>query len=110
MSELINKIISVIKLLAQSASQQLNYLNSIGAIDNVDELALEFDDVFIVMTSQSNTFLSEEQKKLICDLNLYLDAMSEEENEHLWTTNALLNSKEWAEVRRISKLCLAALE
>jgi hypothetical protein len=110
MSGFINQLKEVLHLLAAEGQEQLRYLDEIGVEGNVDELALEFDD--IVRLAKSRFEIGEitaQQLDRINEINSMLDSMSGQENAALWTPEALLRSPQWESVRNRARLCLECL-
>jgi hypothetical protein len=99
-------------VLAVDADAQLHYLEEIGASAPVpvDELALNYDDIAAAADTMLDCGeISVEQRNSVVQLNKFLQAISGEENAHLWTPDARLASLEWEEVRGQAKASLALL-
>jgi len=97
---------------SSDADIQIQYLNSIGCVP-IDELGLEFDDITLLICSKfksGNLALTEEQYLLIKQLNEKLEQMNGENNAALWTESELIESKEWKQIRTISKNCLSVFD
>lgn len=92
----------VLRLLGSSPEEQEKYINSLGdRFKAYDELALEFEDLFIAIESPTIG---------LQELDDLLDKMSGSKKESLWTHEGLVSSPEWAEVRRRANDCLLELE
>ena len=102
-------LITSLKVLSWEAIDQLRYLGTLGISGNIDELALEFDDVALLakVKYESREF-NEEQYKFVERLSTQLDEMSGIQNKQLWTEKALINTPQWKEVREHAKACLNA--
>ncbi|MFL0803130.1 MAG: hypothetical protein K6L81_05400 [Agarilytica sp.] len=99
-----NELLELLKILASSAQVQLTYLEGLGN-PSVDELALEFDDLFLLASSKVETgVLTSPQFDLLERLNSKLDEISGV--DMCWTTTAISDSKEWEEIRVLANLCL----
>jgi hypothetical protein len=93
------ELLESLKRLAAPADEQVAYLRDLGSFPSLDELALEFDDVFGPPgTPPPEGPWADALSKLAAALN----AMSGQENSHLWTADAL-NGPEWAEVRSLAR-------
>ena len=98
-------------LLAAPAEAQLKHLKEIGVPENIDELALEFDDIGAAYESMFQSGeLSLEQRDCVKALNKLLKAMTGKQNARLWTVDALQRSPEWREVRLAAQHCLSWLK
>ncbi|WP_141699257.1 hypothetical protein [Candidatus Thiosymbion oneisti] len=96
---------SALRNLASTADEQLEYLAALGLQDNIDEIALEFDDIFGAFMTDST--LSEAVRNDLQKINERLDEMSDRKD--LWTPAALKSRQEWAEIRSISRRVLDGL-
>ncbi|KJK48095.1 hypothetical protein UK23_18095 [Lentzea aerocolonigenes] len=80
--------------LAMPASQQVEYLRSIGTAPSADELALEFDDVKHLCPDDPAAMTLSER------IDALLEAMSGP--GPVWHTDSLATSAQWAEVRTLA--------
>ena len=80
--------------LAKPASQQAEYLKSIGTAPSTDELALEFDDLRHKCPTEPAAVALTER------IDALLEAMSGP--GPLWHTDSLATAPEWAEVRALA--------
>ena len=104
-------LITSLKVLSSEALGQLRYLGTLGISGNIDELALEFDDVaLLAKVKYESNEITEEQYKLVERLATQLDEMSGIQNKQLWTEKALINAPQWKEVREHAKACLNAFQ
>lgn len=89
-----------IRILAAPAAQQSAYLEEIGTPGCADELALQFDDSYVLGPELLLAgMLNEDQLKLLDELNQVLVRMSEPGTD-LWSAEGLATSLEWQNVRR----------
>lgn len=88
-------LLPVVERLSSPSESQTAWLEQLGTAPSSDELAMEFDDVYQVTRLRMEGRAGE----LADELNGLLDAMSGEENEHLWTVEALASEAEWERVR-----------
>lgn len=103
MDYFLKSIIEIVDILSFSPEQQLNYLKEIGDVP-VDELALEYDDLSILLIhNYKSNIINKKQYLLLFKLEKKLNDMSN--NKELWTKNALKNSLEWSEVRELAIDC-----
>ncbi|BBM03580.1 hypothetical protein [Microbulbifer sp. GL-2] len=104
MSKYINSLLEVLKILASSAQVQLRYLNGLGN-PSVDELALDFDDLFLMAPSKLEVGeLTSQQFKNLEDLNSMFDQISGV--DRYWTASSLSEDREWEEIRKLASVCL----
>ncbi|MGH7889688.1 MAG: hypothetical protein ACRENF_03975, partial [Thermodesulfobacteriota bacterium] len=83
------------------------YLKRLGTFPSTDELALEFDDVYLTFKSNLSSLesgIDNEFVSKIDSLNELFDGMSENHPE-LWIVDSL-NSNDWSRVRDIAKEAL----
>jgi hypothetical protein len=100
-------LIDVLKTLSSNSDDQLAYLNEIGIPGNIDEIALEFDDMAILAKKKyKDGEITENQYKLIEELEQKIDLLSGEDNSNFWTEDSLRNAKEWEEIRKLARACI----
>lgn len=88
--------------LAAPAANQIAYLTALGVADLVDELALEFDDLYRPRVGQLQQ--ASAQSSVACrDLDRMLS------NDQLGWTFADLESREWERIRATAARALDAL-
>lgn len=102
----ISALMQILKVLSAPAEDQVKYLQLIGGA-SVDELALEFEEVWLLASSalESNE-IREYQYDALKNLNEKLDQLSEVGNDEIWTESALFKNEEWEEVRSLAKECI----
>jgi len=103
-------------MLASEAEGQVRYLKSLFGMHqldpyfNVDELALEFDDVAVLAPQLvADKLVSPEAAGALQKLDEFLDGMSGLNHADLWTVSSLATAHEWAVVRTLAQDCLALL-
>lgn len=98
-----------VEALAMEAQEQLRWLSE-GQMP-VDELALVFDDIYIVLPKMQadGVALSDEVVELLNQLDAQLDAMSGQRNHKLWTEAALTGDPRWNAVRQAAIRALQLL-
>ena len=95
----------VIGRLAAPPAEQVEYLANLGALPSADELALEFDDVAVLVPRLvERGGLTREQHQAIDTLARMLSEMSN--NEDVWTEASLWVHPVWAEVRGLASVVL----
>jgi hypothetical protein len=93
------ELLEALKRLAAPAEEQVAYLRGLGSFPSLDELALEFDDVFGPPGTPPPDGAWEDALR---SLDAVLNAMSGRENSHLWIADAL-DGPEWAAVRALAR-------
>ena len=95
--------------LALPANEQLAILDVAGDSRAVDELALNYDDSFwVVSEAESQNELTQDELSALRSLDRQLNQMSGEANAENWTIEALQVSDCWEEVRKLASIALAA--
>lgn len=95
--------------LAAPAAEQTSYLTRLGTAPSVDELALEFDDVFRRLTDSGLHTKLGQAKESVAAVNRMLADISGEFHEQLWTTAALERRAEWTRIRELATKALMDL-
>jgi hypothetical protein len=99
----------VIGRLAASASEQVRYLAELGVLPSVDELALEFEDVVVLLPRLlEDGNLNREQYQSIDALRRKLSGMSNKQD--LWTEASLRSHSCWKEVRRLARVVINKMQ
>jgi hypothetical protein len=94
---------NVLANLAAPAAEQIAYLERLGVLPLIDELALEFDDIVgLVPQLVEEGHLTADQATAISAIDHMLSEMSDRHD--LWTTDALLDHPAWQEVRRLAAI------
>ena len=96
----------VLRRLAAPAATQSDYIASLGPGENVDELALELEDLLSAFLALG---VAAEGGAALEALDSRLEAMSGAQNEQLWLREALFAAAEWSEVRYLADKALRAL-
>jgi hypothetical protein len=102
--------VRAVAILALPADGQIAWLHSLdlpGQPRYVDELALEFDDGYLLSPQfVTNGWLAQEATKPLAALNVLLSDMSGSEHAELWTLDALATSPLWIKVRHQARVAL----
>lgn len=87
--------------LAMPAREQIEYLEQLGTAPSVDELALEFDDLYLPVAAR---WRATGNRSELLGLLAQIDAALRAQNA--WTVDDL-DSKSWVEIRQLAKSALA---
>jgi hypothetical protein len=87
--------------LAAEPETQVRYLQRLGSWPNLDELALELDDVAAASESWASPVLRDHVRLL----SMKLDEMSGEANARLWQSEAI-RTGQWGDVRDLASEAL----
>ncbi len=110
MKKYLQNMVHALELLSANSNDQLHYLLEIGLPNEIDELALEFEDEASLITSMfKKGQLSRSQFDALNKLSDKLDQMSGRSNKELWQPSTLRDSPEWKEIRLLAKNALALL-
>jgi len=103
-----SELLEALQRLAESPAEQEAYLRKLDV--GIDELALEYDDLFHLVDAKFRTGeLGASEREALSTLSKVLDDMSGPKNADLWTTDALQHRDEWREVRRLAGKALAVI-
>lgn len=106
----LTELLRILKILGAASDEQIGYLRKLSAPPVVDELGLEFDDIYpVTPVLQAEGLLANRQASAVAAVDKKLQEMSGEENKDLWTEAALRDSSEWAQVRNLAQLAAASL-
>lgn len=106
----ITQLRAVLTRLAADSTEQKAYLRKLGVKARLDELALEFDDIFPVVDQvHENAFISPDQLEALRLVDESLREMSGAHQKRLWEVDSL-DSKEWEEVRGRAREALRLLD
>src|SRR5574341_1587583 len=106
-----SELCRTISMLAASADEQIEYLKGYRVLPGIDELALEFDDVYVMVPQLvEQGLITTEQCEAVDSLSDKLKVMSGMQNAHLWTPDALISSPEWADIRRLASTAKRLLQ
>lgn len=75
-----------------------------------DELALGFDNWWLCVSSRATGALTEDQQRLLQEIDSQLSHMSGAANSQLWTDDALRTDSAWQKVRELAQQLLSALD
>jgi hypothetical protein len=99
--QLLVELLKTVGRLALEAEAQIAYLRSLGARVEIDELALELDDLVRLVPGYVDAgWLSDVDALHLQKIESMLTSMSGPERGSLWTESALHLAPEWEEVRR----------
>jgi hypothetical protein len=105
------RFVRSVAVLALPATGQVAWLGSLGVDvgDCADELALEFDDGFVMLAQfLAVELISEAVACFVLRLDDALSAMSGPANSDLWTLAALETDPRWQQVRQLAQEVLFA--
>jgi hypothetical protein len=106
----LGRFVRAIAVLALPAEGQLEYLVAVGAPENIDDIALEFDDGQLLAEQFVEAgWMSANSRARVADLNSLLDGMSGEDNAELWTALGLRGAEQWRRVRSLARGILYSL-
>lgn len=92
--------VRAIAVLALPPDDQIAYLSTLGDFVGVDELALEFDDGFLLAQQFVDAgWISAETYEGARLLDEQLAELTGAADDDLWTTDALAAAPEWASIR-----------
>lgn len=98
-------IIKVLRRLALPAIQQKEYLFDLGTAPSADELALEFDDAYLLFTNnienRGNGIDDRIVLEKIKEINSILNQMSNLDDPDIWNVKSL-NNTWWNKIRLLA--------
>jgi len=113
----VDRLRKSLMILSSNYNEQLEYLNQIGLYDpdhsyndkdNVDEIALQFEDsLYIFLNDEIN---NQELFQGLNELKLEIESKSGEHNSDLWTVFSLKNDVFWDMIRRKAANCLRLID
>ena len=95
-----NRFINSLQALAVDHQSQLEIHPDF--VCKPDELALDFDNCYRVAKPQLISMNSKECLAAVDAIDSHLERMSGEDNAHLWTDQAVKESLEWKELRKVA--------
>lgn len=99
-------LIDAVTLLASDAAVQMAHLDRLGVSPEVDELALEFDDIAAARDDMlEKGELSADEHRLVAMVDMTLVDMTAAADDALWTRDAVEQGGRWAELRRQAGEC-----
>ena len=103
---LFNQLLEILRILSLGFEEQSNFLKDLGLEGEVSELALMFEDSYLLVPQfVRDEKISEKDKLCLDEMNDLLSKMSEKKENQLWTSEGLKTSFEWAEIRRMAARC-----
>jgi len=110
MEKLKIELLRTLSNLAAGSDDQEIYIKKIGTYPLLDELALEFDDVYQrVIASDNPLNLSDNQIISLNKINDELNNISDENQEEYWLINNKRSFAIWEQVRNIARNALNLL-
>ncbi len=105
-----NELIRILTILSAKKEEQSSYLKKIGTYPSCEELALEYYDIYIVVSFKTNPLnLSNDSLEQLKIINDVLDKISGPENEKFWIVDFLENEP-WNEIRSLAEEVLLNLK
>jgi hypothetical protein len=101
---MIERLIHSLQALAAPADFQLARF-----VAKPDELALDFDDAFRLVSDCPQLELDTEQRECLDRLDHFLEQRSGPDTPDFWTESAIRTSAEWVELRALAADALACL-
>jgi hypothetical protein len=104
---LISTLLSSIEWLAANPENQREYLKNLGSFPSLDELALEFDDVYPAFKAQtaSQAIMPESILVKIENLDYALNLLSDSADKSVWDESSL-DTENWVNIRNIASSVL----
>lgn len=80
-------------------------------VEVADELGLNWDEAFrkYIDNPDALSIFTPQQKEALLELDRYMESISGKKHLHLWMMEALVNTEEWAIMRRLASEVLAAM-
>jgi hypothetical protein len=101
-------LIAQLELVAAPAATQIAYLREHRF--SSDELALDLNDLCLLASQAVELgLISTAVHDSLARLDEHFDAISGQQNAHLWTDDALKCSAEWRAARSTAEVCLSIL-
>lgn len=105
----IYRLLDSLNALALPADEQLQHLKNLGGAQvvlGIDELALEYSDLVLLLDQHRNDLgIGSELANDLRRLDELLDSMSGAQNAVLWSPVALRESCDWKRVRELARKC-----
>ncbi len=101
----LGELTNILIRLAAPASHQVEYLRKMNVLPLVDELALEFYDLVLLIPQLiANSGLTQEQGANVYAVDRKLGEMSERKD--LWRVESLTRAPHWDEVRKLAGVAI----
>ena len=107
-SAVIQALIESLQALASPAHVQLARFSDF--VVKGDELALDFDDAFLLVRDCPQLVLTRRQRDALAEVDATLSAMSGQRHNELWTEDAVRTSPRWEALRQQARAALVALD
>jgi hypothetical protein len=105
---MIQGLIESLQALAAPAPVQLARFPDF--VVKADELALDFDDAFLLVRDCPQLELTGRQRDALAEVDATLSGMSGQQRSELWTEDAVRTSPRWDAVRQHARAALVALD
>jgi hypothetical protein len=98
-----NLLISSVEMLAATSDYQREYLKKLGSFPSLNELALEFDDVYPAFKAQTQSDAPIPESILVKfdSIDSALNLLSDSDYQNVWDEKAL-DTQPWVEIRNIA--------
>lgn len=110
----LSELVKSVRLLASPSDGQANFVRSITRVDdelvNCDELALNFDDSYVMVPQLlEDSLISRDAADCLDALSAQLRDMSGSDKADLWTLRSVRHAQEWERVRELARASLELL-
>jgi len=99
------ELVRVLVNLSNEENKQEAYLKAIGTFPSLDELGLEFDDIYLAVCEENTIGLTNNQKRSLKEVNEALLKISGDLHKEEWMSVSLGNAS-WAQIRLLAKEAL----
>lgn len=113
-----------IAILSSPADRQIEYLAELGLFgddenihkaihsdSNVDEIVLEFEDIFMaILDMRDRNEINDRTVAAVTNFWDKLDLRTRNRQEDFWTVGSLRANPTWGEIRSMAKECLAVMD
>ena len=104
---MIERLVITLRALGASPDEQIERFPNVVA--RPDELALDFDDAYLLLQQCQQLDLSAAQRDAVADVDRLLAQMTGPERRALWTEAALRRAPEWGRIRSAARTALRLL-
>ncbi|NRT13770.1 hypothetical protein HNP99_000095 [Flavobacterium sp. 28A] len=107
------KLLKIIKILASTKDEQINYLIDLGTYPSTDELALDFDYAYVFYLRNINhkcdDLINQIIFKKLNDINKIFGEMSNLPNDSFWEVISL-DLNDWSKIREYASELLILMK